>query len=165
MISPLVADGAAFAECPAGKVLVGMGVRVAFGRIDYAIPWGPGNGTLGLNSVMAANNRQISFIPSFVQTVAVCGNASRASRLAKGQVVGVGPAKTSTVACPAGTQLHALGGYVHYPNQTSPVSYAMITSCGSLAAQPNTALVTARELVDNIPPETWGLDVWAVCAP
>ena len=56
-------------------------------ELDLALVYNSraGNGTLGLNSVMAANNRQISFIPSFVQTVAVCGNASRASRLGRSQ--------------------------------------------------------------------------------
>jgi hypothetical protein len=165
VISPLVADGATSAPCPVGKVVIGMGVRAAFGRINYAIPFGPGNGTQGLTSVTGAVTRLVSVVPSFIQTMAVCANASRASRLAKAQTVGTGPARSASVTCPAGTQLHAFGGYNHYPNQTQPASHALFTGFTSALAQPNLAVVASREKVDNIAPQTWGVDVWAICAP
>ncbi len=165
VVSPLVADGATSAQCPAGKVVIGMGARVSFGRLLYAIPFGPGNGAQGLTSVMAASARQVAFIPTLVQTVAICANSSRASRLAKAQVSGTGAVHVTTVTCPAGTQLHALGGYNHYPNQSQPASFALFSSFASPPAQPNMATVISREVVDNIPAQTWGLDVWAVCAP
>lgn len=166
--SPLASDGvnAAYAQCPAGKVVIGMGARATAGRLIYAIPFGPNPDGTGVPTIVTgAVARVVSAVPAFVQVMAVCGNASRASRVAKGQTVGTAPVQTASVTCPAGTQLHAIGGYNHYPNQTQPASHALFRGFSSSFAQPTLAVVTSREKVDNVPSQTWGVDIWAVCAP
>jgi hypothetical protein len=164
--SPVAGDvlDAAYAVCPAGKVVIGMGVRTSFGRLLYALPFDPA-GTPALTAVTGAVTRVVSTVPSSVQSMAVCGNASRASQAVRGQTVGTAPVQTASATCPAGTQLHAIGGHTHYPDQPPPASHSLFTGFNSSFAQPNLAVVQAREKVDNIPAQYWSVEIVAICAP
>ena len=166
--SPIAGDvvDAAYAVCPAGKTVIGLGARTSFGRLIYAFPFGPApDGGGVLTTVTGAVERVNSAVPSTVQAMAVCGNTSRASQLVRGQSLSTASVQTASATCPAGTQLHAIGGWNHYPAQTPVASHALFTSFNSSIAQPNLAVVMSRKKVDSVPTQYWGVDIWMICAP
>jgi hypothetical protein len=81
------------------------------------------------------------------------------------EVYNLAALKNTTVSCPTGTQTHAVGTVMMYPNhyeEMTNFSFALVESFDSAAD--TTAGVWARRRPDNIPVEKWLLATYGLCA-
>jgi hypothetical protein len=100
-----------------------------------------------------------------VRGIAVCANRGHGSKVQFTEVYNLAALKNTTVSCPAGTQTHAVGTIMMYPNhyeEMTNFSFALIESFDSAAD--TTAGVWARRRSDNIPVEKWLLATYGLCA-
>jgi len=162
-----------FADCPSGKELIGFGATAVGARLAGVQPIGPGSpytwdpsdadylhGVTALAKSYAAGSATVT-----VRSMAVCANRGHGAKIQFTEVYNPTALKNTTVSCPAGTQAHAVGTIIMYPNhyeEMTDFSFALIESFDSAAD--TTAGVWARRRPDNIPVEKWLLATYGLCA-
>ena len=164
---------ATFVDCPNGKELIGFGATAVGARLAGLQPIGPGvpytsdpsqadyqHGVSALAKAYSAGSTTAS-----LRGVAVCANRGHDSKVQFAEVSNLAALKNATVSCPAGTQTHAIGTIIMYPNHYQDMtnfSFAVIESFDSAAD--STAGVWSRRRPDNIPVERWLLATYGLCA-
>jgi hypothetical protein len=161
-----------FADCPNGKELIGFGGTAIGARLKHVQPVGPGvpytgdsstrpiHGASVLASAYAAGSSTAT-----VRAIAVCANVGHGSMVPVKEVHDKTAFKSLGITCPAGKQLHAIGGLMFYPNhyaEKTNFSFALFESFSSASA--TTGGTSARRRPDNIPVEDWGLVTYGLCA-
>lgn len=164
---------ATYGDCPSGKELIGFGATAVGARLTAIQPIGPGvpythdpSDAKYMHGVSAsADAYAAGSTTATLRGIAVCANRGHGSKVQFAEVYNAKALKNATVSCPAGTQAHAVGTIIMYPNhyeEMTNFSFALIESFDSAAD--TTAGVWARRRPDNIPVEKWDLATYGLCA-